>query len=76
MIPTSDEGKRAYDLDRAYVFHSWSAQAALEPMVIAGGSGARIWDHDGNEFLDFSTQLVKTSFLIASNVACSVPTVL
>ena len=61
MIPTSDDGKRAYDLDRAYVFHSWSAQAALDPMVIAGGSGTVVWDHDGNEFLDFSSQLVNVN---------------
>ncbi|SMG09592.1 aspartate aminotransferase family protein [Agreia pratensis] len=61
MIPTSDVGKRAYDLDRAYVFHSWSAQAALDPMVIAGGSGTRVWDHDGNEYLDFSSQLVNVN---------------
>jgi len=61
VIPTSDDGKRAYDLDRAYVFHSWSAQAALDPMVIAGGSGTVVWDHDGNEFLDFSSQLVNVN---------------
>ncbi|WP_369797324.1 aspartate aminotransferase family protein [Agreia sp. Leaf283] len=60
-MPTSDDGKRAYDLDRAYVFHSWSAQAALDPMVIAGGSGTLVWDHDGNEFLDFSSQLVNVN---------------
>ena len=29
----------AFDLDRAHVFHSWSAQAALSPLVFAGGSG-------------------------------------
>jgi taurine--2-oxoglutarate transaminase len=61
VIPTSDDGKRAYDLDRAYVFHSWSAQAALDPMVIAGGSGSVVWDHDGNRFLDFSSQLVNVN---------------
>jgi taurine--2-oxoglutarate transaminase len=61
VIPTSDDGKRAYDLDRAYVFHSWSAQAALDPMVIAGGSGSVVWDHDGTRFLDFSSQLVNVN---------------
>jgi taurine--2-oxoglutarate transaminase len=61
VIPTSDDGKRAYELDRSYVFHSWSAQAALDPMVIAGGSGSVVWDHDGNEFLDFSSQLVNVN---------------
>ena len=29
----------AGELDRAHVFHSWSAQGALDPLVIAGGSG-------------------------------------
>ena len=30
-------GKEVLDLDRSYVFHSWSAQGALNPMCIAGG---------------------------------------
>ena len=55
--PASD-GTRAYDLDRAHVFHSWSAQGALTPFVIAGGLGSTVWDFDGNEYLDFSSQLV------------------
>lgn len=49
---------RASELDRAHVFHSWSAQAALDPLVIAGGLGSRVWDHDGRRYLDFSSQLV------------------
>jgi len=44
--------------DRAHVFHSWSAQAHIAPMPIAGGAGAWFWDHDGNRFLDFASQLV------------------
>jgi len=55
------EGQRVYDLDREYVFHSWSAQKALKPMVIAGGEGSYIWDYDGNRFLDFSSQLVNVN---------------
>jgi taurine---2-oxoglutarate transaminase len=55
------DGKRAHDLDRAHVFHSWSAQGALNPMVIAGGKGSEVWDFDGNTFLDFSSQLVNTN---------------
>ena len=57
----SEDGKRAYDLDRAHVFHSWSAQGSLNPFVIAGGSGSTIWDFDGNRYLDFSSQLVNTN---------------
>ena len=44
--------------DRDYVFHSWSAQGAINPLPIAKGEGASFWDYDGNEFLDFSSQLV------------------
>ena len=48
-------------LDRANVFHSWSAQKTLNPLVIAGGSGSTVWDHDGRTYLDFSSQLVNTN---------------
>ena len=59
--PNAADGKRAYDLDRAHVFHSWSAQGALDPFVIAGGSGSTVWDFNGTEYLDFSSQLVNTN---------------
>ena len=55
------EGQRVYDLDRAHVFHSWSAQASLKPLVVAGGSGSYVWDYDGKRYLDFSTQLVNVN---------------
>lgn len=45
-------------LDRAHVFHSWSAQGALKPLVLEGGLGSTVWDNEGNEYLDFSSQLV------------------
>ncbi|MGV3714154.1 aminotransferase class III-fold pyridoxal phosphate-dependent enzyme [Pseudolysinimonas sp.] len=51
-------GKRTYDLDRAHVFHSWSAQGSLAPFVVAGASGSEVWDYDGTRYLDFSSQLV------------------
>lgn len=52
---------RAKQLDRAHVFHSWSAQAALDLPVIAGGSGTTVWDHAGNQMLDFASQLVNVN---------------
>ncbi|MBU6213245.1 MAG: aspartate aminotransferase family protein [Actinomycetales bacterium] len=55
------EGERVYALDRAHVFHSWSAQGPLQPMVIAGGSGSYVWDYTGKRYLDFSTQLVNVN---------------
>lgn len=44
--------------DRAHVFHSWSAQALIDPLPVAGGSGATFWDYAGTSYLDFSSQLV------------------
>ena len=52
------DGAVAYDLDRSHVFHSWSAQGALKPFVMAGGLASTIWDYNGNRYLDFSSQLV------------------
>ncbi|WP_106476875.1 aspartate aminotransferase family protein [Phytohalomonas tamaricis] len=50
-----------FQLDRDHVFHSWSAQGGLSPLVIAGGAGCKLWDHAGKEYLDFSSQLVNTN---------------
>jgi taurine--2-oxoglutarate transaminase len=47
--------------DRAHVFHSWSAQATLNPVVVAGASGSRFWTEDGTTYLDFSSQLVNVN---------------
>jgi len=52
---------QAYADDRAHVFHSWSAQAALDPIVIAGAEGSRFWDDQGKGYLDFSSQLVNVN---------------
>jgi taurine--2-oxoglutarate transaminase len=60
-LPDPDEGARVLALDRAHVFHSWSAQRPLRPMTIAGGSGSFVWDYDGRRYLDFSSQLVNTN---------------
>jgi taurine---2-oxoglutarate transaminase len=57
----ADAARRAYELDRAHVFHSWSAQGALRPMVIAAAGGSWVWDGEGAAFLDFSSQLVNTN---------------
>ena len=51
----------AYANDRTHVFHSWSAQGALDPTVIVGAKGSRMWDDKGNTFLDFSCQLVNVN---------------
>lgn len=47
------------DLD--YVFHSWSVQNQLKPMAFKTGQGCYLEDFEGNQYLDFSSQLVNTN---------------
>jgi len=56
-----NEGQRAYELDRKHVFHSWSAQDALDPMNIVKTEGSFLWDSDGKRYIDFSSQMVNTN---------------
>ncbi|CAN5226441.1 aspartate aminotransferase family protein [soil metagenome] len=59
--PLDDAGQLAYELDRAHVFHSWSAQRSLDPIVITGAAGCEVRTADGRTLLDFSSQLVNTN---------------
>ena len=56
-----DKAAKVFADDRANVFHSWSAQAQISPMAIAGGAGSYFWDFTGKKYLDFSCQLVFTN---------------
>jgi taurine--2-oxoglutarate transaminase len=58
-IPT--DGATVKALDRAHVFHSWSAQARIDPLPIASASGSYFSDYEGNRYLDFSSQLVNVN---------------
>ncbi len=57
-LPDLDADARVRADDRGHVFHSWSAQALIEPLPVAGGEGSTFWDYAGNSYLDFSSQLV------------------
>ncbi|GAB2661050.1 aspartate aminotransferase family protein [Gordonia jinhuaensis] len=59
--PTTPSAKAIYDKDRSFVFHSWSAQSSVDPLVITGADGVHVIDGDGNRLLDFSSQLVYTN---------------
>ncbi len=43
------------------MFHSWSAQGALNPLPILRAQGSYFWDHQNRRYLDFSSQLVNTN---------------
>jgi taurine--2-oxoglutarate transaminase len=51
----------AFDNDRKHVFHSWSAQGALNPVVVTRAQGSEFWTEDGTRYLDFSSQLVNVN---------------
>ena len=61
MSAVDTKRSATYRDDLAHVFHSWSAQATLDPVVVAGAEGARFWDDAGNSYLDFSSQLVNVN---------------
>jgi taurine---2-oxoglutarate transaminase len=60
-MTTTPGRSEAYLDDRRHVFHSWSAQASLDPLVVTGGEGSWFWDETGRRYLDFSSQLVNTN---------------
>ena len=61
QVVDAAKGAKVFAQDRAHVFHSWSAQAQIAPIPVAGAEGSYFWDYDGKKYLDFSCQLVFTN---------------
>jgi taurine--2-oxoglutarate transaminase len=61
ILPAHRSEEQVRRDDRAHVFHSWSAQAQIDPLPIAEARGSRFWDYAGKEYLDFSSQLVNVN---------------
>ena len=51
-------GEEIRALDKKYNLHSWSAQKALNPIVVDKAEGIFFWDADGKKYYDMSSQLV------------------
>jgi len=47
--------------EKASVFHSWSAQASLAPLMIKSAQGVYVTDESDKTYMDFSSQLVNTN---------------
>lgn len=47
--------------DRAHVFHSWSAQAAIDPTPVVAAQGCWFWDDEDNRYFDLAAQLVNVN---------------
>ncbi|SDK52967.1 aminotransferase class III-fold pyridoxal phosphate-dependent enzyme, partial [Natronorubrum texcoconense] len=54
----SDDRTEIERLDKEYVFGTWSFQSEVDPTEIVGGEGVRFTDAAGNEYIDFSGQLM------------------
>ncbi len=61
-LATHDEARVRRD-DRNHVFHSWSAQALIDPLPIASALGSHFTDFEGKRYLDFSSQLVNVNIV-------------
>jgi taurine--2-oxoglutarate transaminase len=60
-VETGLDAKRIQELDRQHVLHSWSVQSQISPLAVAGAEGRYFWDHEGNRYLDFASQLVNVN---------------
>ncbi|WP_257255062.1 MULTISPECIES: aspartate aminotransferase family protein [unclassified Endozoicomonas] len=60
VFETNVSNQHVIDLDK-HVFHSWSVQDSAAPIAIAGAQGCNLWDFEGKQYLDFSSQLVNTN---------------
>jgi taurine--2-oxoglutarate transaminase len=61
VLPTDMPVEQIRRDDRVHVFHSWSAQALIDPLPIASAKGSYFTDYDGRRYLDFSSQLVNVN---------------
>ena len=55
------ESRRLWDLDETYIISGRSNIAQSLPLVFDRGEGVRLWDVDGNEYLDFSAGILTAS---------------
>lgn len=51
----------SFEREKASVFHSWSAQATINPLMIRDAQGVYVRGEDDTTYLDFSSQLVNTN---------------
>jgi taurine---2-oxoglutarate transaminase len=51
-------GKEIVDLCRRHTLFEWSAQAAVDPIPVAGAKGVYFWTPEGKRYIDFNSQLM------------------
>jgi taurine--2-oxoglutarate transaminase len=51
-------GAEMVELCRRHTLFEWSAQAAVDPIPVAGAKGIYFWTPEGKRFIDFNSQLM------------------
>ena len=51
-------GQTIVDLTKRHTIFEWSAQAAVDPIPVAGAKGCWFWTPEGKRYLDFNSQLM------------------
>src|SRR4028119_2051693 len=46
------------DQSRATTLYEWTAQSAMQPLVVDRAKGIYFWDVDGKRYMDFNSQLM------------------
>lgn len=57
-LTTGLDGKTIVELTKKYTLFEWSAQAAVDPIPVAGAKGCWFWTPEGKRYLDFNSQLM------------------
>ena len=60
-MATDRSALTSLEREKASVFHSWSAQSSINPLMVASAQGVYVTAEDGTTYLDFSSQLVNTN---------------
>jgi taurine--2-oxoglutarate transaminase len=60
-VSTDRSTLTSQEREKASVFHSWSAQATINPLMVKDAKGVYVTDESGKTYLDFSSQLVNTN---------------
>ena len=60
-MATDRSSLTSLEREKASVFHSWSAQATINPLMVRDAHGVYVTAEDGTTYLDFSSQLVNTN---------------
>jgi taurine--2-oxoglutarate transaminase len=60
-MATDRSALTSLEREKASVFHSWSAQGSINPMMVKEAQGVYVTTEDDVTYLDFSSQLVNTN---------------